>query len=370
MNPFFTTGYHGADYFCDRVDETKKMTRLLTNGNNVALISPRRMGKTGLIRHCFAQPSITQKYYTFVVDIYATKCLEDFVYEVGRQILSVLKPRGKKAIEKFIDVVKSLRPGISFDIQGIPTWNMELGSIQNSNTTLDEIFSYLENAGKPCLVAIDEFQSISNYPEKNIEAKLRTYIQRCNNVHFIFSGSARSMMSEIFTSAARPFYQSVSIMNLGPILESNYFNFINHHFERNNRKIADAAIQNVYRQFEGITWYIQKVMNHTYSLIEKGGECEEPQIEQVISDIVQENSDSYNSMLYLLTPAQKALLVAIGKEGKAQKITGQQFMKKHSLASASSVQKAALALQEKQMITVENGVYQVYDKFMSIWLRQ
>lgn len=367
INPFLTSGYIGADYFCDREEETKKLTRLLTNGNNVALISSRRMGKTGLVRHCFAQQKIARKYNTFVIDIYATKNLSDFVYEMGRQIVNALKPRGKKAIESFIDTVKSLRTGITFDVQGLPSWNVELGDVQAPAITLEEIFSYIENAGKPCLIAIDEFQSISCYPEKNVEATLRTYIQNCHNANFVFAGSERSMMGEIFMSAARPFYQSVSIMNLDVIPEDKYSAFVKHHFEANGRNIAEDAIHETYGRFNGVTWYIQKVMNYAYSITDKGCSFELTQLESVVEDIVEENSEIYKNMLFLLTPPQKTLLVAIGKEGRVSQITGRAFLKKYSL-SASSVQKALATLLEKQVVTNNQGVYEVYDKFMRIWL--
>ena len=369
-NPFLTSGYISAEYFCDREEETKTLTRLLINGNNVALISPRRMGKTGLIRHCFAQEKINRKYYTFVVDIYATKNLCDFVYELGRQIVNTLKPRGKKALEKFIDIVKSLRTGISFDVQGLPSWNVELGDIQTPSLTLDEIFAYIEQAEKPCLVAIDEFQSISYYPEKNVEATLRTYVQQCNNARFVFSGSERSMMGSMFTSAARPFYQSVSVMNLGVIAEDKYAAFIRHHFEENERRIAEDSIHATYEMFDGVTWYIQKVMNYAYSITDKGDNFDSVQLNKVIDSIVEENSEIYKNLLFMLTPVQKQLLIAIGKEKTATGITGRQFIKKYSLASASSVQKAVAALQDKQIVTNEQGTYQVYDRFLSMWLRK
>ena len=367
INPFLTSGYLNAEYFCDREAETKKLTRLLTNGNNVALISSRRMGKTGLIRHCFAQPKIVRSYNTFVIDIYATKNLGDFVYEMGRQIVNALKPRGKKAIESFVDAVKSLRAGISFNVQGLSSWNVELGDVQTPAITLEEIFAYIENADKPCLIAIDEFQSISCYPEKNIEATLRTYIQNCHNANFVFAGSERTMMGEIFVSAARPFYQSVSIMNLDVIPEGKYSEFIKYHFEKNGRKIDDESIHEAYARFGGVTWYIQKIMNYAYSITDKGCAFYVAQLDETVEDIVEENSEIYKNMLFLLTPPQKTLLVAIGKEGRVSQITGRQFLKKYSL-SASSVQKALAALLEKQIVTNNQGVYEVYDKFMTIWL--
>ena len=105
-----------------------------------------------------------------------------------------------------------------------------LVNLSNSVKTLDEIFEYLQNADKPCIVAIDEFQAITNYKEKNVEALLRTYIQGCNNAWFVFSGSKRHMMGEMFSSPARPFYQSASTISLKPISLESYTSFIKHHF--------------------------------------------------------------------------------------------------------------------------------------------
>ena len=59
-NPFVTNGYVSPEYFCDREKETAKIVSLLTNENNIALISPRRLGKTDLLRHCFGQPEINR----------------------------------------------------------------------------------------------------------------------------------------------------------------------------------------------------------------------------------------------------------------------------------------------------------------------
>lgn len=101
-NPFVTTGYIGPAFFCDREKETEDLVRLLTNGNNVALISPRRYGKTDLLRHCFAQPVLADHYYTFIIDIYSTKSVAEMVGKLGSVILETLKPKGRKVWEKFL----------------------------------------------------------------------------------------------------------------------------------------------------------------------------------------------------------------------------------------------------------------------------
>ena len=166
-----------ADYFCDRQQESEQLVREVMNGNNLALVSTRRMGKTGLIRHCFQFPEIKQDYYTFFIDIYDSRSLRDLVFALSKEILEVLKPIGKKALHGFWECVKSLQASISFDVNGMPSLNLGLGDIQAPATTLDEIFRYLEQADKPCLIAIDEFQQITGYAEKNVEATLRTYVQ-------------------------------------------------------------------------------------------------------------------------------------------------------------------------------------------------
>lgn len=369
-NPFVTGGYVSAEYFCDRELESEELVRQVTNGNNLALISTRRMGKTGLIMHCFARHEISKEYYTFFVDIYATKSLRDFVFSLSKVIVEQLKPFGRKALETFIRCVRTLQAGITFDVSGNPSFNVQLGDIHDSDVTLDEIFKYLKTAGKPCIVAIDEFQQITSYPEDNVEALLRTHIQHCTNARFIFAGSQRHVMGNMFLSASRPFYQSVSMMYLESIDIDKYTAFVRYHFEKAGKKIADGIVETVYRRFEGITWYIQKMLNTLFMLTERGEECREEMIEIARESIISSYKYNYEETLFRLPERQKGLLVAISKEGKATAITSGAFVKKYKLTSPSSVQAALKGLLEKDFITSEHGNYAVYDKFFAIWLNE
>ena len=252
-NPFILRGYISDAYFCDREKETIDLIREIKNGNNITLIAPRRIGKTGLVQHVYAQEEIKDKYYTFLVDIYATKTLTDFIQELGRSILQSLKPKGTKVVEHFLNCLHSLRSSTSFDMNGVPSWGVDLGEITSPTTTLDEIFHYLESADKPCIVAIDEFQTIRSYREANVEAILRTYIQHCHNASFIFAGSQRNMMSEMFLSHARPFYQSTSIKTLKAIDREVYADFATRLFEERQKRIIRETIYQIYDRFDGIT---------------------------------------------------------------------------------------------------------------------
>lgn len=369
-NPFITSGYISADYFCDREAESKQLIREIVNGNNLAIISARRMGKTGLIQHCFHSKELSKEYYTFFVDIYATKSLRDFIFSLSKVILESLKPFGKKAVEIFINSVLSLQAGISYDFTGTPSFNIQLGDIQNSMATLEEIFKYLAKADKPCIVAVDEFQQITNYSEKNVEALLRTHIQHCNNAQFIFAGSQRHTMGNMFLSASRPFYQSVSMMHLESIAIEKYIDFARNHFKKADRRITPETIRIVYDRFDGVTWYVQKTLNVLFAFTPVGATCDESMVEPAIASVVDSYRFNYQETLFRLPERQKELLVAIAKEGNAKSITSGEFVKRYSLTSPSSVQAAVKGLLEKDFITLFNGSYSIYDKLFEIWLRE
>lgn len=368
-NPFIIGGYVSAEYFCDREKECAEIIRLVTNGCNLALISTRRMGKTGLIQHCFHKREISQNYYIFFIDIYATGSLKEFVFTLGKQIFETLKPKGKKFMDRFFTHISSLRPAFKLDaVSGAPTFDIGIGEIRKPEVTLEEIFKYLEVAGKPCIVAIDEFQQIARYPEKNIEAILRTYIQQCTNTTFIFAGSQRHLMHNIFFSASRPFYQSVDMLNLDPIDPEIYTTFIQKKFADYRKSISVEDIKMVYELFDGYTWYIQNVFNRVFSLVDPGKEVNSLLIWEAIEDKIDSYKHLFQSTLSLLPERQKELLYAIAKEGKAENLTSALFINKHGLLSASSVQTATRQLLDKEMITSENSVYQVYDRFFGLWL--
>ena len=370
INPFVTSGYAGAAYFCDRVQETKDITDWLRNGNNLALISPRRYGKTDLIRHCFAQEEIKERYYTFIIDIYSTKSLSEMVNKMGRTLLETLKPKGKRHWELFLNMVRSLKTGITYDAMGQPSWNVSVGDIVNPNNTLDEIFHYLQQADKPCLVAIDEFQQILKYSDTNVEAALRTYVQYCSNAHFVFMGSQRHLMGSMFVSPNRPFYQSVTVMNLDLIEMEKYWEFCRTHFEKAGKTIDKDVVEKVYARFEGVTFYLQKVMNVLFMRTGEGEHCGVEELQPAIDYIVDFTRPTYEDLMYQLPEKQSLVLRAIANEGKVRQITSGKFAKQNGLVSPSAVKSAVNALLDKDLITQEKGVYQVYDKFLELWLRK
>jgi len=370
QNPFITSGYVGSEYFCDREKETEQVLKYIRNGNNITLISTRRMGKSGLIHHCFNNSEITKDYTTFFIDIYATKSLNDLVFQLSKNIFEQLKSTSRKVLESFLITLKSLRPEISFDENGTPSLALGIGDIRKPEVSLDEIFQFLNTSSKSCIVAIDEFQQITKYSETNTEALLRTYIQQSPQTRFIFSGSQRHIMGEMFTSAARPFFASTSTMYLEAIEKQKYIEFAQKHFNEYNREITAETVEKIYDLFEGVTWYIQKTLNTLFGETTEGSCCDVEMVNDIIHFIIETNKYTYSENMFRLPDKQGKLLIAFAKEGKVLEPTSSSFVKKHNLTSASSVQAALKGLFEKEFVTRNENAYVVYDKFFEIWLRK
>lgn len=368
-NPFIVGKYLSDKYFCDRKEETKFLRKQIENGRDVALISPRRLGKSGLIQHFFAQNDIKEKYHVFFVDIYATTSLAEFVYTLGKEIYEQLKPQSTIWKEKFFQIITSFRVGFKLDaMSGAPSFDLGLGDIQIPQTTLDEIFAYIDEADKPCIIAIDEFQQIGEYPEKNVEALLRTKIQKCHRAQFIFSGSKRHVMSNMFNSPSKPFYQSAISMGLEPLPIDIYADFANRLFDERGKHIKREAIEQVWRLYDGYTWFVQMIMNELFALTNVDETCLADRIDEARWNVIMAQEQSYKDLLSKLSPRQKMVLQAIAKEGVAQNITSGKFIKKYNLNSASSIQSAVKLLLKSDLITQTEKGYRVYDFFLSEWL--
>lgn len=374
-NPFFITGIIPEPYFCDREKETQQLVRIIENKAHILLTSARRMGKTQLIYHVYEQPAIKTAFYTFYVDIFPTTSLHEMVLFLSKEIYSNLVPKGKKALKFFLSTIKSLTGSLGYDpATGTPSFDVKLGDINNPELTLQEIFNYLEKADKPCIFAIDEFQQITNYPEKNVEALLRTYIQRMNNCLFIFAGSNRHILENMFNSTARPFYNSTEQFHLERIPKEIYTSFAIQQIINAGRAITADAASLAYDLFEGHTYYVHHILHNAFANSNPQKTMDEEDIRNAMEELLDARERSFSNIMNKLNYKQKETLVAIAKEGKANGVTSVAFVKKHALKSASSVQYAISTLLEDQLLTYEdNGrskIYSVADRFLGYWIRK
>lgn len=366
-NPFVVYGYKGAEYFCDREKETKKMMTSLYNERNITLVAPRRMGKTGLIHHVFQQ---LEEQYTnvkcFYLDIFATKNLEQMVQLMASEIIGKLDTVSQSALRKVQEFFSSWHPTLTIDeLTGIPTFSLDIKPSEGRES-MKRIFEYMKQSGKRCYVAIDEFQQILNYPEDGVEALIRSYIQFLPNVYFVFSGSQQHMMEEIFLSANRPFFQSSLVMSLPCIEESKYLAFANHLLDLQKRKVDKETFSYIYSQADSVTWYVQAILHGIYE--HQNAQIDKALVDEVIQELIEEQSMAYQNYCAWLTENQQTLLLAIAKEQMVSSPLSQQFILTHHLPATSSVKTALKALVDKQLVSKTPKGYLVSDRFFAKWL--
>ena len=367
-NPFVVYGYKGPEYFCDRVAESNKICSALRNERNVTLVSPRRMGKTGLIHHVFNKMETEDKECKcFYIDIFATKNIEQFVQTLGSAVIGKLDSFSQSALRKIQEFFSAWRPAVTFDqLTGLPTVTLDIKQ-NEGNESLKQIFEYMKMSGKRCYIAIDEFQQIQNYSERGLEALLRSYIQFLPNVYFIFSGSHQHMMEEMFLSANRPFFQSSMVMSLGCIDFEEYMQFANRMIEGQNRTIGQETFQRIYDFAGGITWYVQAILHGMYEHPDRI--VDNTLVDDVVKELVEEQSATFQNYCAWLTDNQYALLKAIAYEKSVKSPLAQQFIHTHHLPATSSVKTALRTLADKMLVSRSaNDGYSVSDKLFALWL--
>ena len=366
-NPFLYQGYEGPDYFCDRVSETEQLAAHLHNGRNVTLISPRRIGKTGLIRNTFYHIKEQDKNaICLYIDIYPTKSQAELVRMLGEAVINEVMSKNKSLKKKAWEFFSAWKPVLGLDpLTGSPTLSISVEPRQ-SEITMKGIFDYLKTLDNDVFIAIDEFQQVAEYPEFSTEAMLRSHIQFAQNVHFVFSGSKQHLMAEMFGTPQRPFYQSTETMGLFPLDEDIYYGFADRFFVEKKGILDREVFHQLYARFEGYTGYIQTVLNRLYEGNRKV--TTSAQLLEAIRLVMLGKSLQYENIVQFLTDNQFSLLKAIARERKVSKPTSQEFIQKHNLPSASSVQTALETLINKELVYALPDGYIIYDRFFDIWL--
>lgn len=368
-NPFITSGYQGVEYFCDRETETKQMLSHLTNGRSVTLVSVRRIGKTGLIKHTLRQ--LPSGYKGIYLDILPTETLSNFLNVLITAVLNSI-PEKQTAGEKIMNFIRSLRPSITFDpLTGQPQVNID---VRPGETTrhLDSVFKLLESYPQRVVIAIDEFQQILQYPEKQTDAYLRSVIQTLNNVDFIFAGSQQHLMTGLFSDPTRPFFQSASFLKIGKINLEAYTDFILHHFSKAKIGLDKEVILEMLEWADIHTYYVQLLCNRVYA--SGKNRISSHDWKREANDLLNEQEIVFFKYRNLLTHQQWILLKAIAMEGMSFSPTSKDFTTKHSLGNPSTVHRSLQSLREKEMIYSDYNTegtifYSVYDLLFRRWVQ-
>jgi len=372
-NPFIIKSYESKDLFCDREEELQLMLRNCINGTDMTLISQRRVGKTGLVLRLFDElHDVRPDIHTIYFDIFASRNIDDFIKLMAEATMKLF-PSKTTMGEKLLTFIKSLRPQLSFDtITGEPQLQIAYQTAHEKEFTLKGLFDFLDSQNERIVIAIDEFQQIRDYPEQNMEALLRTYIQQTHNLSFIFCGSKKHMMADIFANEKKPFYNSTTFVSLDKISEESYSTFIRRLFNERQRSITDEALQFILDWTRRHTYYTQQLCHTVYANESKSITIDDVKI--ACEELMKQGEAVYLQYRQMLTDKQWSYLIAIAKEGSVQQITASAFLKDHKIGTPSVSRRLAEALCEKGLLndkaTLEGIIYSLNDVFLSHWMER
>ena len=372
-NPFVIKSYESKELFCDREEELQLMLRNCINGTDMTLISQRRVGKTGLVLRLFDElHDVRPDIHTIYFDIFASRNIDDFIKLMAEATMKRF-PSKTSVGEKLLTFIKSLRPQLSFDtITGEPQLQIAYQTAHEKEFTLKGLFDFLDRQNEKIVIAIDEFQQIRDYPEQNMEALLRTYIQQTHNLCFIFCGSKKHMMADIFANEKKPFYNSTTFVSLDKISKESYSTFIRRLFNERQRSITDEALQFILDWTRRHTYYTQQLCHTVYANDSESITIDDVKI--ACEELMKQGEAVYLQYRQMLTDKQWSYLIAVAKEGSVQQITASAFLKDHKIGTPSASRRLAEALCEKGLlndnVTLEGTIYSLNDVFLSHWMER
>lgn len=372
-NPFVIKAYESKHLFCDREKELQLMMRNSINHTDMTLISQRRMGKTGLILRLFDEiKDVRPDIHTIYMDIFASRNIDDFIKLMAEATMRSFQPRTSLG-EKLLTFIRSLRPQLTFDnITGDPQLQIAYQTPHEKEYTLRGLFDFLDSQGEQIVIAIDEFQQIRDYPEQNMEALLRTYIQQTRNLTFIFCGSKKHVMTDIFTNEKKPFYSSTTFVSLDRISEESYATFIRRLFNEHQRDITDEALQFILDWTRRHTYYTQQLCHTVFA--NGSVNVTVADVKTACEQLMKQGETVYLQYRQMLTDKQWNYLIAVAKRISVSQITASEFLDAYKIGSPSVSRRLADALVEKGLlnddISITGITYTVSDVFLSHWMER
>ncbi|HZY79848.1 MAG TPA: hypothetical protein VFE50_10015, partial [Cyclobacteriaceae bacterium] len=281
----------------------------------------------------------------------------------------------KPLFKKMQDWLLTMRPVMSANPHsGAMQLEVEFKSEQQQRTSVKEALHLLDQYG-PGVIALDEFQEIHSWDiePSSIEGWLRSEIQGLKNLRFLFAGSQMHLMSEIFTSAKRPFYASTQSVVIGKIDETEYSSFIQKQFKNNSCKIGKDETHAILEWADGNTYNVQLLCNRVFSAAQKNVSLDI--INQSILEIYEGSKLSFIALSNSMTKHQWRLLSAIAVEGKVFQPTAKEFISKYELGTSASVLRALEYLTERELVyqysdNSERNYYEIYDIVLMRWLQK
>ena len=368
-NPFFFKELPIDAPFCNRKQELKELASHASNFANVAIFSPRRYGKTSLVKR--VQSGLAGKgYFTSYISFSGTSSIDFLASEVAAGLYKV-SHQNEKLLKKVMRFLSPWRPvfkpdpetGMNVTVEPVGT----LRGLALLKETLQGLGEFIKDHPVGCQIVLDEFQELTELPESlAVEGVLRTHIQTHAKASYFFVGSRRRVLQDMVNQRKRPFYQSTINYPFEPLPVEEAILFIIERFRAAKVACPEAIARKIVEKVKGYPYYIQRI---PYSIFEICGRTvSEGDYIAGLRQAIQEESTMFETLLRTIAPQQIALLRAIAKE-PTDKPFASSYLVDHRLGSIGGVQSSIKRLESLDYIESDNKAYLVVDPVFAIWLR-
>jgi primosomal protein N'' len=370
MNKAFVYGMSvEGENFTDRVQETRRLKKDFENGINVILISPRRMGKSSIVKKVRSEindPAIKIVY----MDIYDCRSEYDFYNRFASSLLRQTATRTEQIVENIKKFLVRLTPKIGFSMEPLSEISLSLG-ITPQNYQPEEILQLPEiiagEQGIHIIVCIDEFQQIGELSDSlTVQKRLRGIWQHQRNVSYCLFGSKKHLMTKLFQNRKMPFYQFGEMIYLGKIPTEEWVNFICSRFESQGKHISKDLAQKICNTVENHSSYVQQLAWNV--LAETDHETTEQDFERGVEALLAQCSGLFEQHIQGLTSYQLNFIRAICN-GVHSDFGSKAILEEYNLGTKSNIVRIKNALLDRELIEIEqNGIY-LEDPVFKLWMK-
>ena len=372
-NPFQYGGVVSGESFCNRTQEAADLRRAVENAEKLFVYSERRLGKTSLIRKVLAELP-AEEYLTIYIDLWPTDGETSFVLACAKAFSEAMATNTDKLLYTAKTFFSRLVPSVTANDEGKPIIMFGFDQKRPDIPLLEEVLSMpakaAEKEGKRVVVVFDEFQQILEYESDVVERLLRSSIQHQTDVAYIFCGSRKHLIREMFTDSRRPMYRSGAHYPLGLIAEAHWQTFISEKFTATGKRIGSEIITELCRLTEGHPFYTQHLCHPLWELCDEGGEVTLDMIEQATGLLLDRESYAFMNLWDSLSRNPRRFLKGVAAEGPKVQVFAAEFLRKYQLGSSSNVQRAIELLLKKDIIDKEEGGVVIPDRFFRLWINR
>ncbi len=371
-NPFEYGDIVLGDSFCNRVKESKDIRRTIENAQNMVVFSERRLGKTSLVKRVLnSLPD--QKYYCVYVDLWPTDGKITFIQTLAEALAGAHKSTGEQLLDWAGTIYNVLSPTVSMSKEGEPQLNFNFSSTDNSVPALKDVLEapeiIREQTEKKVVVVLDEIQVIRKYENGIVENQLRSSVQTQSEVCFLYLGSRRHLIQDMFMDEESPLFKSGTNYPLDTIAEEDWEPFIRERFEQADKSISKEIIKIIVSKTDGHPFYTQHFCHVLWEITETGKTLEQDTLEKAINILLDREKEVYMTRLDSLTKNQKRLLIALALEEGYEQIYSEDFTRKYGLTPAK-IQRSIDSLKQNDLIDLKDDKYIVRDRFLRLWIQR